>query len=143
MSQPCCTRNDSLSPAQVLLSAVFLVGFVILTYLYIRWVIETREGKVFTGVAAAVLGVLWLFGAFADPAARHVETVAPARVAMTAPPTGAGRFEAFSSGPGWQNSASMTVHGPAEIHSELRRVRGGVDLCTTISGQIRCTPVGR
>ena len=146
-----CSRNDGMSPAQILFLSVMIVGLAILAYLYIRWVIETREGKVFSAVAGAVLSVLWMFGAFDEAAPRAVAASVPVRAASNSMPPraapemspGAGRFEVFSSGPGWQSAASMTVHGPSEFRSEWRRGRDGLELCTTLSGQTRCAPVSR
>ena len=152
MSHHDCSRNDGMSPAQILLLSVLIVGLAILAYLYVRWVIETREGKVFSAIAGAMLSVLWLFGALDEAAPRAVAASVPVRAATTsippreAPemsPPGAARSEVFASGPGWQSSASMTVLGPPEFRSEWRRGRDGLELCTTISGQTRCTAMPR
>ena len=136
MSHCGSSRDESLSPAQVLLITLFFVGFLYLAYLIARWVIETREGKLFAAVAGVVLGVLWLAGAFADPAARPA-TAEPVR-AVQAPAPHASPVEIFVSDPGRQQSAWMTVHGSAPVQNAVRRV-GGAEICTIHAGQTRCT----
>lgn len=146
-----CSRTDDMSPAQILFLSVMVVGLAILAYLYVRWVIETREGKVFSAVAGAVLSVLWMFDAFDEGTPRAVAASAPARSAITSMPPratpdmspGARGIEVFSPGPRQQSSASMKVHGPSEFRSEWRRGRDGLELCTTLSGQTRCAPLQR
>jgi len=142
MSQQFHSRDESLSPAQAVLLALLLVGFLWLAWIIGRWIVETREGKIFAAFAGVVLGVFWLAGAFVEPQARTVAPETQRRMVSynASTPASAGRLEVFSSGPAGQTFASMTVHGPAEGRSELRRVRGGsgFEICTTLAGQTRC-----
>ncbi|MFN8891287.1 MAG: hypothetical protein ACK530_01070 [Alphaproteobacteria bacterium] len=134
-----CQRNDGPTAGQIVMGALITIAVLYVIYLYIRWVIETREGKVFSAVAGGILSVLWLFGAFDQPAYRAAARPAPVRAEATLPSRDYGRLEAFSSGPGWHTSGSVVVLGVPDARPDLRLGRGGFEECVTIAGRTSCS----
>ena len=139
MSQSDCRRNDGPTAGQIIMGALITMAVVYVMYLYIRWVIETKEGKVFSAVAGVILSVVWLFGAFEQPAYRAAARPAPVSAEATLPSRDYGRSEAFSSGPGWHTSGSVVVLGPPDARPDLRQGRGGFEECITIAGRTSCS----
>ena len=152
MSASNSSDTPRLSFLEMLFAFIVLITLIIVAYLLIRWVIETREGKVVAGVAALAFGLLSLFGAFDDPSPRAAAASVPVSSVTAANKVGAareaaspghGRLEVFSSGPGWRISASVTVLDTADFRSEWRRGLSGMELCTTLAGQTHCSPMSR
>jgi hypothetical protein len=139
MSTSTSTETPRLSFLEMLFAVVLLLTFAIIVFLVVKWVIETREGKVVAGIGGVVFSVLWLFGAFESPGhaaemARH--RAPPAAIARS---PAAPSFEIFAMGPDRLTSGWMAVHGPA---GALQPRPGQGVACITRGGVTQCRTMG-
>ena len=144
----CKRDNDGLTFGEAVMAFLMLAGMLYVAWIILRWIIETREGKVVAGVATVAVANFALVGAIIGPPSTGA--AATDRPAFSAPRKLGGSLgdggmttSLFAVSPDGQSYASMTSSRLPEARTEVRRIPGGHEVCVTLGGATDCRPLAR